>query len=294
MDHIKDDVPEDRALEAIQEEGDVQVFFCKQYGSHQAINFEPLSKAGRYINNLGKSVSQQPIQRKVVLLLSFWLAIAFLEFCLTSIGAMPTSNSGLTQARFKAFTNTYWTSSLVLCPSNIEYRIANELVSTFFALGFTPNGIVLLNCCIRACLLRLYYSYHYNAVVLLLAVIQVLDAADGQLARIHGMTSKFGAALDHATDNLFSAMFMLLTMYLLACHNGIRSKAVFVIGSVFVLMVILGYHYEKAIEGELEYKDCNMLAVMGMHQALHMLYIQWVLTIVACHLTDWMPHQNQD
>eukprot|EP00747_Dinoflagellata_sp_TGD_P131358 gnl/TRDRNA2_/TRDRNA2_174953_c0_seq16.p1 gnl/TRDRNA2_/TRDRNA2_174953_c0~~gnl/TRDRNA2_/TRDRNA2_174953_c0_seq16.p1 ORF type:complete len:199 (+),score=31.42 gnl/TRDRNA2_/TRDRNA2_174953_c0_seq16:67-663(+) len=194
MDHIKDDVPEDRALEAIQEEGDVQVFFCKQYGSHQAINFEPLSKAGRYINNLGKSVSQQPIQRKVVLLLSFWLAIAFLEFCLTSIGAMPTSNSGLTQARFKAFTNTYWTSSLVLCPSNIEYRIANELVSTFFALGFTPNGIVLLNCCIRACLLRLYYSYHYNAVVLLLAVIQVLDAADGQLARIHGMTSKFGAA----------------------------------------------------------------------------------------------------
>lgn len=83
-------------------------------------------------------------------------------------------------------------------------------------------------------------------------------------------------------------------MYLLIRKNGIRSKAVLLCGGIFLLMILMGANYEKAIESDLDYKDCNVFAVLGMYQALHMLYIQWIMQAVWCHLTDWMPHRNLD
>jgi len=300
-----------------QEEGEAPTVVGKQdAGNLQVMGFEAVSVPGspsksfefRYWQHLAVSIAQQPNHRKLMMLLSFWLCMAFLEFCFTAGGA--TSQAGLagdiplisgltqtrlnwwTQTRLKGFTNTWWTSSLVLCPSNMEYRIANELVPIFFKFGFTPNGIVALNCCIRVLLLRLYYSYRYNMVMVLIAVCQVLDAADGQLARASGMTSAFGAALDHGTDNVFTVVFMLSALYLLNRNNVVTLKTVLWISSVFMFMAFIGTQYEKAVESDLDYDDCSVFAVMGMHQALHMLYIQWAIMIGGCYLTDWMPHQS--
>merc|ERR1712176_1145193 len=144
------------------------------------------------------------------MLVSFGLVFALLR--LTSSVRPSNLNSGLTQSRLKGFPNTYWTSSLVLCPSNMEYRIADELVPIFFELGFSPNGIVFLTCCVRVLCIRVYLAQNYNMVALLLSVVQVLDAADGQLARAYGMESKFGGILDHAADTVFTVCFMAFTM----------------------------------------------------------------------------------
>jgi phosphatidylglycerophosphate synthase len=229
----------------------------------------------------------KPIHKKTLVLLSVCLAMACLEYALASKGD-PT----VTNARLLGFQNTWWTSSLVLCPSNMEYRIADQLVPLFFKLGFTPNAVVALNCCFRACCLRCLAVYRYGMVLLLLSVIQWLDAVDGHLARTHGMTSKFGAEFDHGTDNIFTVVFMLMVLYLLARQNGIRSKAVITISAIFLMMGLLGPQYEMAIENRVPYGECNIFAVLGMYQCLHMLYIEWFLTIFLSYLTEWLPKRN--
>eukprot|EP00747_Dinoflagellata_sp_TGD_P212348 gnl/TRDRNA2_/TRDRNA2_85446_c0_seq2.p1 gnl/TRDRNA2_/TRDRNA2_85446_c0~~gnl/TRDRNA2_/TRDRNA2_85446_c0_seq2.p1 ORF type:complete len:319 (+),score=40.80 gnl/TRDRNA2_/TRDRNA2_85446_c0_seq2:91-1047(+) len=231
----------------------------------------------------------KPIHWKTVALLSVCLVLACLEYALALKGD-PT----VTQARLEGFQNTWWTSSLVLCPSNMEYRIADALVPTFFKLGFTPNSIVVLNCCIRGWLMRCYASYRYKMLLLLLTVVQVLDAADGELARRYGMTSELGAVIDHTTDNIFSVLFMSYTVYLMACHKGVRSYAVYSYSATFVFMCFLAPHYEKAMETHVPYQECSIFAVLGMYQCLNMLYIEWFLTIFASYLTDWVPHQSVD
>merc|ERR1712194_837133 len=145
---------------------------------------------------------------------------------------------------------------------NMEYRIADMLMPIFWQLGFTPNGIVGLNCVIRVFLLWCYSTYSYNTVVVLLAVIQVLDAADGELARAHGMTSPFGSMLDHLTDNVFSGLFLIFTLHLIAVNKGIWSRGVILMGSVFVFMALIGCSYENAIENSILYKNCNVFQIL--------------------------------
>jgi phosphatidylglycerophosphate synthase len=82
------------------------------------------------------------------------------------------------------------------------YSIVKKIVPTFYDLGLTPNLITTIS------LYFSYWSYIYllqkNKLCILYYIIYtILDYADGYMARMYEMQSKFGDIYDHVRDIIF-------------------------------------------------------------------------------------------
>ena len=116
------------------------------------------------------------------------------------------------------FVPGFFSRNLLLCPANWEYGLADILVPFFYKIGIdTPNKVTLLNCVVvrLTCLYWLSYAgdeehggqgrWIYWLLCLFMPMQQMVDCADGQMARRYGLGSDFGAWLDHTTDYVFGA-----------------------------------------------------------------------------------------
>ena len=84
----------------------------------------------------------------------------------------------------KGFVPGRITKSFLMCPGNLEYYLADKIIPFFHAAGFSPNHVTLLNCFwVRIPSIYLFLQGDYVMFVFLLLMQQVLDCADGQLAR---------------------------------------------------------------------------------------------------------------
>lgn len=214
----------------------------------------------------------------------------------TQVVNKPTNSADLAasrgQGRLHGFVDTWVTSSDILCSNNLEYSIADVIVPVLYNLGFTANGVVALNVVVRGFVFYAFQHYKYITLCLLLLVVQVLDAADGQLARAYSMTSSWGHWLDHVTDEIFTATFMAFTLYMMSKQCGWTSRPVMIASTLFVSMVVLGASYMHAITGGTTYQECSLVSKLGMYQMLYMSYIEIIVVLVIVSSGSVPSHAN--
>ena len=108
--------------------------------------------------------------------------------------------------------------------ANFDYWLADKMIFPFYNMGLnTPNKITLFNSFVRVYLTWNMYAVHnYPLVIALLIFAQVLDCADGQMARRYKMGSEFGAWFDHFSDELFGYYFATTLCYIFYQAHGLQ------------------------------------------------------------------------
>ena len=132
-----------------------------------------------------------------------------------------------------------WTNHFFLMGSNLEYWIANMSLPFFRHLNFSPNDITTMNCIFRLFICYIFIAYRwYTLVCVGVCMSQVLDCADGQMARRYHCGSEWGAWYDHTTDCLFGLCFTACYMYNVSLQCGWISLPMFyvVVGSLMLSM----------------------------------------------------------
>ena len=119
------------------------------------------------------------------------------------------------------------------------YPLAEALVGPMHAIGFTPNLVSALGLCVSAAIAYLIAIGSFYAAVALFAVHQVLDAADGTMARRYNMCSPFGAKLDQVCDMITGSTMSLAALYASWGNPGL--VAFHVVTSGFLLFSALAY-----------------------------------------------------
>ncbi len=84
-------------------------------------------------------------------------------------------------------------------------KIIRPIVNVCVKLGIHPNYITLIGFLITIFAGFLYAGGYFRLAALLLLIAGVLDAVDGDVARLTGKKSSFGALLDSALDRLSEA-----------------------------------------------------------------------------------------
>lgn len=140
----------------------------------------------------------------------------------------------------------------------ISYPLARKIVPFLRnTLDLTPNGITLINFCIR--LLVLYYFYNikeYNLTIgILCALTQIIDCFDGQMSRQYEMGTKYGKKLDLYLD----LVFLTILVYLLVKFHNINLSTVF----YFLLIYLISYKIYLVNRLRLgDYIEMNMPVLM--------------------------------
>ncbi len=124
----------------------------------------------------------------------------------------------------------------------IVYKAINPLINGMARIGITPNMITsigfFLNLCVAALFIvgaqqpRMDLDYvGWGGALILFA--GLFDMMDGRLARVTGLSSKFGALYDSVLDR-YSELFMFLGIcYYLAQHN-------YFVSSIFAFLAMIG------------------------------------------------------
>ena len=173
------------------------------------------------------------------------------------------------------------TSSFILNPGNVDYRLADIITPYMYKIGIdTPNKVTMLNCvAVRALSVYLMMGgsvFGYWAQLILLPMHQVLDCADGQMARRYGLGSEFGEWLDHTTDNVYGLFFMLsmgYRLYLAYPEEGVTSGPMLLFAVIILTMAFFGNIGIQAKVAGVHYDKMTTLQKVGMHQELYMTYI---------------------
>ena len=98
---------------------------------------------------------------------------------------------------------------------HVEYFVANYVVEAAYQLGLRPNHITFLNCLNRLLIMYLIIYEPQRLAILLTGVIlsQVLDCADGTMARRYNMGSKIGRIFDLSSDYIFGTIITATALY---------------------------------------------------------------------------------
>jgi phosphatidylglycerophosphate synthase len=160
----------------------------------------------------------------------------------------------------------------------MDYLLADMITPPLYAIGIdTPNKVTFLNCAVVRAMsvyLLLFGGIPgYWAQIILLPIHQILDCADGQMARRYGLGSEFGAWLDHFTDNVYGLFFSLSMVYKISLVHGAWSMPFNLALSTLVIMCFFGNQGVEAKEAGTHYSKMTMLQKIGMHQELYMTYI---------------------
>lgn len=194
------------------------------------------------------------------------------------------------------FEPNWITGNLILCPSNWEYALADVIVPHLYAIGIdTPNKVTLMNC-LTMRLLALCCMYYggssgmgqwlYWCLCFLLPLQQMVDCADGQMARRYGLGSEFGAWFDHITDNLFGVIIGIVFLYKVYINND--SILPFIILWEPLLQIgVLGNFWIQAEEAGLTYQKMTFFNKLGMFNMLFLSYF-YVAVVVAFLTLGWL------
>jgi phosphatidylglycerophosphate synthase len=190
------------------------------------------------------------------------------------------------------------TSNLILCPANWEYALADWIVPRFYAIGIdTPNKVTLLNCVTLrlASFLVIFFSGDVSGVVgnwlywclpILLPLQQMIDCADGQMARRYGLGSEFGAWLDHVTDNAFGVIMGSQLVYKTFMYNDTLWPC-FLMCIPLVSIVTFGNYWIQAEEFHITWPNMNALHKTGMYQMMFLSYV-YSFTMIIFLLKGWL------
>ena len=179
--------------------------------------------------------------------------------------------------------NGYLVNSMFL-GSNVDYWAANMLVPLLMAVGLdTPNKVTYFNFIVPRCAsIAIAVAHGYRmvgplgmglAVPLLFLAGQILDAADGQMARRHKLGSEFGQWLDHFTDTLFGGVIALATFVPVIYQHGFYSWAGFCLAVFSVLFFPPAAANLHAKETDIPYCEYSSMARLGLQLELWMSYI---------------------
>ena len=172
----------------------------------------------------------------------------------------------------------------------MEYLLEDMITPFLYAMGVdTPNKVTMLNFCVVRT--ASVYVVLFGGVAgmwlqfVLMPLTQVLDAADGQMARRYGLGSEFGASLDHLTDNVFGVCWAGSGLYRIYIAQGLSTP--FVIFSVTLLIIgFFGNSAMVANEASTHYSKMSTVQKIGMHQELYMTYVFFVSALYVTTL----PH----
>eukprot|EP00940_MAST-03C_sp_MAST-3C-sp2_P003305 g3305.t1 len=168
----------------------------------------------------------------------------------------------------------------LLLGGNVDYYAANRLVPLFMAIGLdTPNKVTILNCAVPrviACVLNVLiargtvdFDYIWICPVIWI-VSNVLDAADGQMARRYGLGSAFGQWLDHFTDECFGYSLGATFGYLCYMQFGIFSFQMCCFFLLLAFIGIVGKANIEAKEAGTRYPRLSVLEKIGIWVELSM------------------------
>jgi phosphatidylglycerophosphate synthase len=187
------------------------------------------------------------------------------------------------------FEPNWITGNLILCPANWEYALADIIVPHLYRIGIdTPNKVTLMNCLTMrfASISCMYFGgssglgqWLYWCLIILLPLQQMVDCADGQMARRYGLGSEFGAWFDHITDNVFGAIIGSFFLYKVFVYND--SILPFIILLWLLLqMATLGNFWIQAEERRLTYQKMTFLQKLGMFQMLFLSYYYVAVAVI--------------
>lgn len=185
-----------------------------------------------------------------------------------------------------------FTSSFLLCPANLDYYFADLIVPYFYRLGFCANDITTLNCLQRALSIYLFYVHDLFFVVFLQLIIhQILDAADGQMARRYKFNSAWGAIYDHVSDSIYGCAFFAAVLFKIYGFHGWASLrfGVFVIAGLIIFIGGNSSVLAKERKGYL-WKDFNLLERYGCVQEWCMDYVYGLLIIYGVSSGAFSPN----
>eukprot|EP00980_Cylindrotheca_fusiformis_P008583 scaffold1823_cov108-Cylindrotheca_fusiformis.AAC.4 len=190
----------------------------------------------------------------------------------------------------EGFEPNWLTGNLILCPANWEYALADAIVPVLYRIGVdTPNKVTLLNCVtvrLSAILCMYYGGWLYWCLVVLLPLQQMVDCADGQMARRYRLGSEFGAWFDHITDNIFGILIGIMLLYAVYFNND--SILPFIIMCLPLLQIaILGNFWIQAEEAGLPWQKMSLLNKMGMFNMLFLSYL-YVTVLVSFLTLGWL------
>jgi CDP-diacylglycerol---glycerol-3-phosphate 3-phosphatidyltransferase len=130
---------------------------------------------------------------------------------------------------------TPWSLELFL--RRIFKGILDSIAGFLLKIGLTPNAVTILGVVLSAGVAVLIGMGHITWAGILIVIAAPMDALDGSMARLKGISSSFGAFLDSVTDR-YSEMIILggLLYYYLHLGNSVACILVFLsaVGSIMV------------------------------------------------------------
>lgn len=189
------------------------------------------------------------------------------------------------------------TSNILLCPANWEYAIADAVSPILYSVGIdTPNKVTLMNCCtVRLFSIICFIlagdiagggKFLYWTMCFWFPMQQLTDGVDGQMARRYGLGSKFGAWLDHTTDNIYGGTIAIIFLYKVYVSNDTLFP-VFVIAGVFGGFCFLGNNWIQAEERGTPFSKMNFFERTGMFLMLFLSYL-YMIFITILMRAEWL------
>jgi CDP-diacylglycerol--glycerol-3-phosphate 3-phosphatidyltransferase len=130
---------------------------------------------------------------------------------------------------------TAWSLEMFL--RRIFKGILDAIAGFLLKIGLTPNSITILGVVLSAGVAVLISMGYITWAGILIVIAAPMDALDGSMARLKGISSSFGAFLDSVTDR-YSEMIILggLLYYYLQLGNSLACILVFIsaVGSIMV------------------------------------------------------------
>ncbi len=113
----------------------------------------------------------------------------------------------------------------------IARNIIKPVALFFVKIGASPNHVTVLGLITALMVPVLFYYKHGIVAILLLAISSLLDAVDGEVARITGQKTEFGAFLDSTSDRIEDSSYI-VSLYILGINCLIVS--VLLVSSIII------------------------------------------------------------
>lgn len=120
----------------------------------------------------------------------------------------------------------------------IAKNIIRPIALFFIKIGVSPNHVTFLGLAVALMVPVLFYYKQEVVAILLFVISSLLDAVDGEIARITGKKTEFGAFLDSTSDRIEDSSYI-ISLYIL----GINCL---IVSTLLILSIIISYTRARA------------------------------------------------
>ncbi len=150
----------------------------------------------------------------------------------------------------------------------IAKNIIRPIALFFVKIGASPNHVTVLGLIVALMVPILFYYNQEVIAILLFAISSLLDAVDGEVARITGKKTKFGAFLDSTSDRIEDSSYI-ISLYIL----GINCL---IVSILLISSIIISYTRARA-----EALDVKMEGI-GIIERAERLILIFIILILLC------------